>query len=87
MLNTLSNIRHDIIREDVDQYEIKEWIGTKFVNVGEASAEIRGITYLTGDIFDASVGNYPVVGDLSIKFTGEGTKKIVVNYGVLVKKC
>lgn len=88
MLNSVNaKLQHRIITKDQPNYDLKKWIQPRFTNVGEAPVEIEGVVLGTGDTFDASIAHYPVTSQVSIKFTGEGIKKMVVNYGVLIKNC
>lgn len=75
------------ITKDDQNFILDNWIQARFTNIGEANVEIEGTTIGPGETFDASVAHYPVSSNIEVKFNGAGSKRVVVNYGVLNKKC
>lgn len=78
-------LRSKVINETTYNFEIEGWVDARFVNTGTIPVTIMGITYGPREVFEAGVGNHPVIDDIDVIFdapVAEGdVAKVVVVYG------
>lgn len=78
----------DVIIENVDNYDLDNWVDARFKNNGNKPVFIFNDWYAPGDVFQAGVSDVPVKDSIEIRFDPEDTApKVTVTYGKVKQGC